>query len=52
MPASETAYWPLDPFPVRDADENRIVAEAVPESAPKLAVIVTVPPVGGESGAW
>jgi hypothetical protein len=39
------------PFVVSEAEENKTDAEAVPEFAPDVAVIVTVPPDGGESGA-
>ena len=50
-PENATAYCPDVPLVVSEAEENKIVAAAVPEFAPDVAVIVTVCPVGGESGA-
>jgi len=50
-PENASAYCPEVPLVVKEAEENKIVAAAVPEFAPDVAVIVTVWPVGGESGA-
>jgi hypothetical protein len=50
-PVKAIAYWPVVPFVVSEAEENKTDAVAVPEFAPDVAVIVTVPPDGGESGA-
>ena len=50
-PVKASAYCPDVPLVVSEAEENNIVAAAVPEFAPEVAVIVTVCPVGGESGA-
>src|ERR1700733_4888867 len=52
IPLNAKAYWPVPTvLVVRDAEEYRTVTVDVPELAPAAALIVTVPPVGGESGA-